>query len=101
MQSFRGFLGYWNEAGLVVSGLMSIGYFGSRGLLGWLPTLLAIGLIIGALALAWMLSRPLDQPEEEGFYSEQPPNKGFDKFMIYFGLFIWGAITFVYFGTLL
>ena len=101
MQSFRGFLEYWNEAGLVVSGLMTIGYFGSRGLLGWLPALLAIGLIIGAISLAWALSKPLEQPKDEGFYGEQPQNRGFDKFMIYLSLFLWGMVVFMYFGSLL
>ena len=100
MTAFRGILEFWNEAGLVISGLMVIGYFGSRGLMGWLPTFLAIALIMGAIAIAWMLAQPLQQAEEEGFY-EQPQNKGFDKFILYLGLFIWGAATFVYFGSLL
>jgi len=100
MQSFRGILEFWNEAGLVISGLMTIGYFGSRGLLGWLPMLLAIGVIIGAIVIAWLLTQPMQQQEEEGFY-EQPKNRNFSNFMIYFGLFIWGAITFSYFGSLL
>ena len=99
MQSFRGILEFWNEAGLVISGLMTIGYFGSRGLLGWLPMLLAIGVIIGAIVIAWLLTQPMQQ-EEEGFY-EQPKNRNFSNFMIYFGLLIWGAITFSYFGSLL
>lgn len=100
MQSFRGILEFWNEAGLVISGLMTIGYFGSRGLLGWLPMLLAIGVIIGAIVIAWLLTQPMQQQEEEGFY-EQPKNRNFSNFMIYFGLLIWGAITFSYFGSLL
>ena len=100
MQSFRGILEFWNEAGLVIAGLMTIGYFGSRGLLGWLPMLLAIGVIIGAIVIAWLLTQPMQQQEEEGFY-EQPKNRNFSNFMIYFGLFIWGAITFSYFGSLL
>jgi len=100
MQSFRGILEFWNEAGLVISGLMTIGYFGSRGLLGWLPMLLAIGVIIGAIGIAWLLTQPMQQQEEEGFY-EQPKNRNFSNFMIYFGLLIWGAITFSYFGSLL
>ena len=100
MQSFRGILEFWNESGLVISGLMTIGYFGSRGLLGWLPMLLAIGVIIGAIGIAWLLTQPMQQQEEEGFY-EQPKNRNFSNFMIYFGLLIWGAITFSYFGSLL
>ena len=100
MQSFRGILEFGNEAGLVISGLMAIGYFGSRGLLGWLPMLLAIGVIIGAIVIAWLLTQPMKQQEEEGFY-EQPKNRNFIDFMIYFGLLIWGAITFSYFGSLL
>ena len=100
MQSFRGILEFWNEAGLVISGLMTIGYFGSRGLLGWLPMLLAIGVIIGAIGIAWLLTQPMQQQEEEGFY-EQPKSRSFSNFMIYFGLLIWGAITFSYFGSLL
>ena len=100
MQSFRGILEFWNEAGLVIAGLMTIGYFGSRGLLGWLPALLAIGVIIGAIVIAWLLTQPMQQQEEEGFY-EQPKSRSFSNFMIYLGLFIWGAITFSYFGSLL
>ena len=100
MQSFRGILEFGNEVWLVISGLMAIGYFGSRGLLGWLPMLLAIGVIIGAIVIAWLMTQPMQQQEEEGFY-EQPKNRNFSNFMIYFGLFIWGAITFSYFGSLL
>jgi len=102
MESFRGILEFWNEAGLLVSGLLTIGYFGSRGLLGWLPALLAIGVIIGAIVIAWLMTQPMQQQaEEEDFYSEQPKSRSFSNFMIYFGLFIWGAITFSYFGSLL
>jgi len=101
MQSFRGILEFWNEAGLLVSGLLAIGYFGSRGLLGWLPALLAIGVIIGAIVVAWLMSRPMDQSEDQGFYEERSGDRGFNKFLVYLGLFIWGAITFVYFGSLL
>ena len=102
MQSFRGILEFGNEAGLVISGLMAIGYFGSRGLLGWLPMLLAIGVIIGAIVIAWLMTQPMQQQaEEEDFYSEQPKSRSFSNFMIYFGLLIWGAITFSYFGSLL
>lgn len=101
MESFRGILEFWNEAGLLVSGLLTIGYFGSRGLLGWLPALLAIGVIIGAIVVAWLMSRPMDQSEDQGFYEERSGDRGFNKFLVYLGLFIWGAITFVYFGSLL
>lgn len=99
MQSFRGILELWNEVGLVSTGLMSIGYFGIRGWLGWLPSLLMIGVIMGAIAIAWMLTRPPEQVEEEGFYSEQPQNRSFDQFMLYLGLFICAALVFAFVGS--
>ena len=100
MQSFRNIFSFANEAGWIISGMCLIGYCGIRGWFGWLPVFLAVGIIMGAIAVAWMLAQPLQQSEEESFY-EQPQNKGFDKFMIYLGLFIWGAAIFVYFGSLL
>ena len=98
MSSFRGILEFWNEVGLVISGLMLIGYFGVRGWLGWLPTLLAIGVIMGSIAIAWMLTRPPEQAEEEG-YSEQPQDRSFYQFMFYLGSFICAALVFACVGS--
>lgn len=101
MQAFRGILEFWNEAGLLVSGCMCIGYFGAKGWLGYLPALGAIALLIGAFVLAWLLAKPLDQQGEEDFYSERPANKAVDKFLIYLALFVCGIAISVFFGSVL
>ena len=100
MGSFRSLFSWSNEFGLVLSGLLTIGYFGGRGLLGWLPTLFAIGLIIGAIVVAWSMTKPMQQQEEGGF-QEQPENRDFSNFLLLLGFFICGFAVFVYFGSLL
>ena len=101
MGSFRGIVSFSNEFGAVVSTLFFIGYFGVRGWLGWFPALLAVLVIIAAIVVAWLMSRPMEPSEDQGFYEERTDNRGFNKFLVYLSLFIWGAITFVYFGSLL
>lgn len=99
MKNFREYLDFWNEFGLIATGCICIGYFGSRGWLGYLPALVAILLILGAIVIAALMAKAQSAPvDDDVFGYEQRGNKPLDKFILYFGLFILGMAVFVSLG---
>ena len=99
MKGFREYLDFWNEFGLVVTGCVCIGYFGSRGWLGFLPGLAAILLILGAIVVSALIAKSQSAPvDDDAFGYEQRGNEPLNKFTLYLGLFIAGIAIFVSLG---
>lgn len=96
MKAFRDSLSFWNETGLIVSVVLSVGYFGSRQLLGYLPQFTLALLVIGAIVLASFLSRGGGNEDD---YEER--NKPLDRFIWLTACFLLGMGLFTFLGTLL
>lgn len=99
MKVFREYLSFWNEGGLVATGLMCIGYFGYRGMLGNLPLFLTvIGILISA-ALAFLIANA-QAPQEDDFAYDRPKHHQLDTFIKFFLMFLWGMVIFMTLGTI-
>lgn len=100
MKAFRDYLSFWNEAGLLVSGLMVVGYFGSRGMLGRLPMFLAVIAISASAVLAFLISNAQAPVADDGFMSEKPRFAALDRFVGLFLLFLLGVALAVFLGAI-
>lgn len=99
MKAIRTVLEFVNESGLIITAAMMVGYFGIRGMLGWLPAFAAVIGIIGFLTLAYLLATAQPSGDEYG-YSENP-SPWIDKFIVYSLLFIFGFAAFGTIGILI
>lgn len=100
MKHFRDILSLWNESGLIVTGLMCVGYFGSRGLLGNLPLFIAILGVVASAALAFIIANAQAPASDDGFSYEKPRFQTLDRFAGLFLLFLLGMVLFTFLGTI-
>ncbi|MGL5061082.1 MAG: hypothetical protein ACRC62_14000 [Microcoleus sp.] len=97
MKPFRELLSFWNEGGLILSLLLSIGYFGSRQALSLLPAAILILFLVAGVALAIKMAMIHAQPQEE--YG-QAQGWG-DRALWYSALFLVGTAAVTFLGSLL
>lgn len=98
MDSIRKAFGWWNEVGLIVGFLLSIGYFGSRQAGGWLPMLCLVVYLIGGLWLVLMAANR-GGAEEPGVGASGLSR--LDKSLLYVLSFVFGTAVFTQLGALL
>lgn len=99
MKSFRDILDFWNEAGLIASVCVCVGYFGSRSLLGVFPQTVAIVLAVAAIVLAFLMSRSAEAEDHD--YFDRPRNTQTDKFIWLTVSFLFGVAGVIFLGTLI
>jgi hypothetical protein len=100
MRQLRGALEWWNESGLVVTGLMCVGYFGSRGMLGKFPLLIAVCLCLASAVTSYLLARQQPQQEADSWDFDRPKNQTLDRFILFFLAFLSGIILFAFLGAI-
>jgi hypothetical protein len=97
MAAFRELLSFWNEGGMIVSLLLSIGYFGSRNALAFLPGAFLALFVAGGLGLAIMMAVSHSQPKDE--YAQRG---GWGDRALWYGvLFLCGTAAVTFVGSLL
>lgn len=99
MSSFRGILSWWNEVGLVVSFLLCLGYFGSRGRLGNLPQVSIIAFLAVGIVFCVMLATKAVGVDDTG-YAKAGLSK-VDSGLLYVGIFTLSVALVVQIGALL
>lgn len=97
MAAFRSIISFWNEGGLIFSLLLSIGYFGSRQALAFLPGFFLVLFVVCGLALTVMLAINQSAPKDD--YSE---SVGWgDRALWYAGMFLSGTAAVTFVGSML
>lgn len=99
MKSIRTILEFVNESGLIITAAIMIGYFGIRGVLGWLPVFASVIGIIGLLALAYLFATAQTSGDDYGYSESQ--SHWVDKFIFYSLLFLGGFAAFGTIGILI
>jgi hypothetical protein len=94
---FRELLSFWNEGGLILALLLSIGYFGSRQALAFLPGALLVLFVAGGMGLTIMMAQSHSEPKDE--YSER--GGWGDRALWYGALFLSGTASVTFLGSLL